>query len=107
MSDSKVELDDLRQSLAMLAWTTQEKKKLKDRDKELTLLEDEAKEKIKEAMGDKTVGTLGGVPVVKYTNGTKTALDQALLKEKFPQIHEVCKTTKPNRVFTYVGGDLT
>lgn len=107
MSDSKVELDDLRQSLAMLAWTTQEKKKLKDRDKELSLLEDEAKEKIKEAMGEKTIGTLGGVPVVKYTNGTKRVLNQSLLKEKFPQIHEICKEDQPNRVFTYVGGDLT
>lgn len=52
-----------------------------------------------EALGDNEVGELDGQLVVTYRHTQTRRLDQALLKEKYPDIYDECCTINESRRF--------
>ncbi|OZC62327.1 hypothetical protein CH304_00390 [Rhodococcus sp. 15-649-1-2] len=66
---------------------------------ELAELEKNAKAEIQNAMGDRTVGTLDGHAVVKWSTTKRTALSQTLLKKLHPEAAAECMETTEVRRF--------
>lgn len=54
---------------------------------------------IEEAMGDNEIGEIDGEPVIKWEHSKRRALDQKILKAKFPDVREECMTTTEVRRF--------
>jgi len=95
------DLSEYRHYLGILAWTDAEKKKLKERMKELEAAEEEAYEQITEALGFDTdeedgthFGTIKGKKVVKYVQSHQNRLDQSVLEERYPKVLEECRRKK-------------
>lgn len=50
-------------------------------------------------LGEATTGTIGGHPVVRYTSYKTMQLDQAILRERFPEAYSLCRTEVTRRRF--------
>jgi predicted phage-related endonuclease len=62
-----------------------------------------AKEKIQEALGDNEIGTLDGLPVVRWTKVTSTRLDMKKAREVLdPKILQFLSSECTSRRFTLV-----
>lgn len=76
---------------------------------DIKLLEEKvatAKEKIQEALGDNEIGTIDGVPVVRWTKVTSTRLDMKKAKEVLdPKILAFLSSDSVSRRFTLVEND--
>lgn len=67
---------------------------------------DLARGKIEAALGDAEVGTVRGVPAVRWTHTTTRRLDQKLLKATIPaDVLATCYLESRSRRFTTVDGD--
>lgn len=67
-----------------------------------------ARAKIEDALGEADTGTVGGVPVVRWTHVTSRRFDQTLAKAKLPaDLLAACYTETTSRRFTLVdeGGE--
>jgi predicted phage-related endonuclease len=88
-------LDHLRGYIELLTWAKAEKAKIKE-------IEDAAKAVIEEALGDSDEGTVDGETVVVWKSHKRTALDQRLLKQLFPDAAAECMSTTEVRRFEVV-----
>jgi predicted phage-related endonuclease len=93
-----INLDELRAQVELLRWA-------KERKAELKVIEDNARDAVEAALGDHDVGSLDGEPVVMWRFTKRTALDQKLLKELFPDVFEECKRTTEVRRFEVLEPD--
>lgn len=94
MSDS-VEFDGDQQVLAalkVLSWVREQRSQLND-------MEADARAVVEESMGSAEVATVGGQVVATWKSGQTTRVDIALLRERFPEIAEICTVTKTTRPF--------
>lgn len=67
-----------------------------------------ARGKIEEALGDSEIGTVGGVPVVRYTTVTARRFDQKLAKERIPaDLLAACYLEQTSRRFSLVDAEET
>lgn len=99
----KVDLEEYRHQVNILQFVEQERKKLNDRLKELEEVEEESIAAIQEALGRTgEIGLLDNKPVVTWHKSSQKRLNQSLLKERYPEIHEECKTDVPIRSFKVV-----
>lgn len=93
-----VDLEHLRWAVETLRWA-------RDRKAELKEAEERARLAIEEALGDDTVGTLDGEPVITWKFHKRNALDQKLLRTQFPDIYELCKRVTEVRRFEIEDAD--
>lgn len=90
------DLEDLRPQVELLRW-------VKERKAELKRIEDDARAQIEAALGDHDdEGSLDDEPVIRWRFHKRSALDQKLLKETFPDVYETCKRTTEVRRFEVV-----
>ena len=92
---SRANLDNLRSQIELLRF-------VKDRKAELKELEDTAKEAIQAELRDCDEGTLDGHVVVTWRSHKRSALDQKLLRQAYPEAYENCKRTTEVRRFEIV-----
>lgn len=64
-----------------------------------------ARGEIEAALGENETGTYKGKPVVLYKHGKRTALDQKLLAELYPDVKAECMATTATRTMTLVDTD--
>lgn len=89
----KVDLEEYRHAVNILQFVEQERAKLKARLAELAEVEEESLAVIQEALGGTgEIGMLDSKPVVTWHKSKQKRLNQSLLKERHPEIHEACKT---------------
>ena len=99
----KVDLEAYRHSINILQFVEQERAKINDRLNELKEVEEESLAIIQEAMGQSgEIGLLDNKPVVTWHKSYQKRLNQQLLKERHPEIHESCKTEIEVRSFKVV-----
>jgi predicted phage-related endonuclease len=94
--------ETLRADVRLLRHLDAEKSKLQTRLDELNDLAADAEERIQTFMQDEEELTQDGAPVVVWKKTTQRRLNQKKLKEKFPRIHEACKTDVEYRTFKVV-----
>lgn len=99
-----MDLSEYRREVDVLRFVEAERQKLRDRENELKEIEAEALATIQEAMGtDVEEAEIDGAPVITWHKGSQRRVSQRLLKERFPEIYEVCKVpieTRTWRVLT-------
>jgi len=89
---TRVDLDKLR-------WAVEAMRYIKERKAELKELEDRARPALEDALGDATEGELDGHTVVTWKYHKRRALDQAVLRNSYPEIYESCRVTTEVRRF--------
>jgi hypothetical protein len=67
-----------------------------------TKIRTKARAEIEKALGDAETGTVRGTPVVNWRRGKRTALNQKLLGELYPDVKAECMDTTETRTFTLV-----
>lgn len=90
-----MDLDELRAQVELLRY-------VKEKKAELKVIEENARAAIEAALGDHDEGSLDGEPVIRWRFHKRTALDQKLLKEVFPDVFEECRRTTEVRRFELV-----
>ena len=99
----KVDLEAYRHSVNILQFVAQEREKINTRLAELKEVEEESLAVVQEALGQSgEIGILDGKPVVTWHKTYQKRLNQQLLKERHPKIHEECKTELEVRSFKVV-----
>jgi predicted phage-related endonuclease len=88
---SAVNLNSVRAAVEILHWAKLRKAEIKE-------LEENARATVESALGDAELGTVDGVPAIKWGSYKRTALDQKALKQARPEIvAEFQKTTEVRR----------
>ncbi|AEV52026.1 putative endonuclease [Rhodococcus phage REQ1] len=99
----KVDLEAYRHSINILQFVEQERAKINARLEELKEVEDESLAIIQEALGKSgEIGLLDNKPVVTWHKSYQKRLNQQVLKQRYPKIHEECKTELEIRTFKVV-----
>lgn len=96
------ELEPYAPQLGILQLVERERRNIKDRLDALEKLEADALGVIQEAMGQEEQAVYRKKPVVKWKKTSQLRLNQGLLKERYPDIHEECKTEINFRTFTVI-----
>lgn len=86
------ELDKLRNQVELLKWA-------KAREAEVKQVKETARAAIEAALGDDDTGTVDGEVVVTWKGHKRTALDQKLLRQLYPEVDAECRTTTYVRRF--------
>ncbi|WIF20551.1 Cas4 exonuclease [Rhodococcus phage Jflix2] len=99
----KIDLEEYRHQVNILQFVAQEREKINTRLAELKEVEEESIAAIQEALGRTgEIGLLDNKPVVTWHKSSQKRLNQSLLKERYPDIHEECKTDLEVRTFKVV-----
>lgn len=94
-----IDLEELRAQVELLRWC-------RDKKAEIKQIEETARAEIEAALGDHDdEGSLDGEPVIRWRFHKRSALDQKLLKETFPEVFETCKRVTEVRRFEVVEPD--
>lgn len=96
------ELEPYAPQLGILQLVERERRNIKERLDALEKLEADALAVIQEAMGQEEQAVYRKQPVVKWKKTSQKRLNQGLLKERYPDIHEECKTEISFRTFTVI-----
>ena len=95
-----MDLSEHRHAVSVLQFVERERAKMAERERELKEIEAEAVAEIQEALGKNVEeASIDGAPVVSWRKGSQMRLNQRLLKERFPEIYEVCKTPVETRTW--------
>lgn len=105
-----MELDqELAGDVKLLRHLEAEKREHQRRIKELDDMMAESEARVQLAMGGEETpeeeAVLDGKPVATWKITTQKRLNQKLLREKFPRVHEACKEEKTYRTFKVVLDD--
>ena len=88
--------------LKLLRHLDAERDELQRRIKQLDEMGADAEERVQLAMGDAEEAFMDGKPAFTWKKTQQNRLDQKLLKEKFPRVHEACKRQSEYRTFKVV-----
>jgi predicted phage-related endonuclease len=98
MTLEAIEIDNMQANLAILRHCRMKKA-------EIAELEQNARAAIEAALGDCEAGIIGGRIAVTWKRSTRSAINQKLLRDRFPDVAEQVTTVTEVRRFDFSAGD--
>lgn len=92
---AEVSLDTVADAVAAL-------RRVKARQKKAAAEAKKYEDIIKTALGESPLGTVAGVPAVRWVTTARMSVDVKAVKEKYPEVAEACSKVVPVRTFQLV-----